>query len=85
MTVGTFATQRRCDSSKTMTITRMATLTRLIPVNVDAFDTHRIYRRACFWNAGSSFFRSAGPSSFLLEIDRKMRPNAVIYNICSLS
>ena len=39
VTVDTFDTPTRYESSKTMTVTRMAAATRLIPVTVDTFDT----------------------------------------------
>ena len=39
VTVGTFAMQRSCDSSKAATVKRMATPTHLILVTVDTFDT----------------------------------------------
>ena len=39
MTVDTFGTPKNYESAKTMTVTRMATATRLIPVTVDTFHT----------------------------------------------
>ena len=43
VTVDTFGTPRRYESSKTMRVTTLATVTRLIPVTVDTFRSPKSY------------------------------------------
>ena len=48
VTVDTVDTPKRCESSKTPTVTGMATATSLIPVTVDSFDSNKIWVQALF-------------------------------------
>ena len=84
VTVSTFDTQRRCEGSKTMTVTRMATWTRLIPVTIDTFDMQRMYGRRCFPLTLALPLTLAFPF-FESQMKPKTWPNAVIYNFCNLS
>ena len=74
VTVDTFDTPTRYESSKTMTVTKMATATRLIPVTVDTFDTPQRYgcRRFVLLTL------NAGPC-FTSQLESQTWLNAVIY------